>query len=52
MLDSITLTAEDIFKESVVGNSANVIIEKGHYIHCIINVPYEVDFDNADINCN
>ena len=54
VLDSITLTAEDIFKESqsVIGDSANKIVEKGHYIHCIINVPYEVNFDNADINRN
>lgn len=47
VLDSIILTAEDIiFKER---DSANKIIEKGHYIHCIIN---EVDSDNADINRN
>ena len=54
VLDSITLTAEDIFKESqsIIGDSANIIVEKGDYIHCIINAPYEVDFDNADINRN
>lgn len=46
VLNSITLIAEDIFKER---DSANKIIEKGHYIHCIIN---EVDSDNADINRN
>jgi hypothetical protein len=51
-LDSITLTAEDIFKESVMGDSANNIVEKGDYIHCTINFLYEVDFDSAGINHN
>jgi hypothetical protein len=35
-LDNITLTAEDIFKESITGDSANKIVEKGDYIHCTI----------------
>ena len=48
-LNTITLTAEDIFKESALDD---VTSEKDRYIHCFINYPYEVDFDNVYINRN
>lgn len=52
-LDTITLTAMEIFKESIIDDSDNKgLVVKGRYVHCIINYPYEADFDTAQVSRN